>query len=177
MMKVKVPARNWFLSPFRFSELVMNVLVQTIQALTRQNLKDLDSHSPTPTDLQTLDDYSRQMEAYLEVVDDMTKTLGKGVRRLRRRQRYFEELIAEADENAHQFQQEGQGKLARAAAERKEVMAEAARAYQAEADIQNARLLEFMDAKLQLEARLTEVHRMRARLEANLTSEASLQPA
>ncbi|HEY81294.1 MAG TPA: hypothetical protein G4O05_09510 [Caldilineae bacterium] len=126
--------------------------------------------------MQTLDDYSRQMEEYLEVVEDMTKTLGKGVKRLRRRQRYFEALIEEADENVQQFSQEGQSKLARAAAERKAVMTEAARAFQTEADIQNARLLEFMDAKLQLEARLTEVNLERARLEARLAREAQLQP-
>ncbi|HID34854.1 MAG TPA: hypothetical protein EYP25_09890 [Anaerolineae bacterium] len=154
----------------------MNALVQTIQTLIRQNLNDLDFRSPIQTDLQTLDDYSRQMEEYLEVVEDMTKTLGKGVKRLRRRQRYFEALIEEADENVQQFSQEGQSKLARAAAERKAVMTEAARAFQTEADIQNARLLEFMDAKLQLEARLTEVNLERARLEARLAREAQLQP-
>ena len=155
----------------------MNALVQTIQSLIRQNLNNnLNFRSPTPADLQTLDDYSRQMEAYLEVVDELTKALGKGVKRLRRRQRHFEALIAEADENAQQFRQEGQSKLARAAADQKRVMMAAARAFQTEADIQNARLLEFMDAKLQLEARLTEVNLERARLEARLAREAQLQP-
>ncbi len=150
----------------------MNSLIQTIQALIRRNFSAVDTHAPSSDDLQALDDYSRQMEAYLEVVEDITKTLGKGVKRLRRRQRHFEMLIAEADDNVRQFKQEGQPRLARAAAARKAIMAEAARAYATEADMQNARLLEFMDAKLRLEARLTEFNLERARLEALLTQQA-----
>ncbi len=153
----------------------MSSLVQTIQSLIRQNVTYDDSQPPTQAELQVLDDYSRQIEEYLDVVEDMTRVLGKGVRRLRRRQRHFEALIEEADENVRQFDREGQEKLAQAAAKRKAVMVEAAQAFRAEADSQNARLLEYMDAKLQLEARLTEVKLERARLEAFL-AHAQLQP-
>jgi len=154
----------------------MNSLVQRVQTLIRQNITDSDSQPPSQSKLQILDDYSRQIEEYLNVIEDMTKALGKSVRRLRRRQRHFEALIEEADANIQQFNREGQEKLARAAAERKAVMSEAARAFRAEADSQNARLLEYMDVKLQLEARLTEVNLERARLEARLTRGAQLQP-
>ncbi len=168
------------LAPTIFSlfppNIAMNSLLQTVQALIRHHPQKVNLHVPTPSDLQALDDYSRQMEAYLDVVGDLTKSLGKGVKRLRRRQRYFEALIEESDANARQFHQEGQEKLARAAEARRQAAAEAARAYQAEADSQNARLLEFMDAKLALEARLTEVHRERARLEARLARDAQWQP-
>jgi phage shock protein A len=155
----------------------MDSLIQTIHALVRQNMPHAGHHPPDERDLQSLDAYSRQMEDYLEVVEDMTQTLGKGVKRLRKRQRYFEALTEEAEANARQFDREGKLSLARAAAERKAAMADAARAYRNEADAQNARLLEFMDVRLQLEARLTEVNRERARLEAQLTRAREMQPA
>ena len=155
----------------------MDTLIQTIQTLVSHTMPRVQGRPPTPDDLQSLDAYSRQMEDYLEVVKDITITLGKGVKRLRRRQRHFEDLIVEAEANARQFDREGKVSLARAAAQRKAAMAQAARAYRNEADVQNARLLEFMDARLRLEARLTEINRERTRLEALLGDSRELQPA
>ncbi len=153
----------------------MDTLIQTVHHILHKHpLPGPDTSKKLR--LQALDDYSRLVEDYLEVVEDITESLGQGVKRLRRRQRIFQKRMDEAEANAKQFQQEGQYKLARAAANRKKVLAEAVRAYKHEADLQNARLLQFMDARLALEARLTEVNWERARLESLLSQEGILQP-
>ncbi len=154
----------------------MNSLIQHIRTLIGHRVQ-ISSSPPMPeTQLALLDDYCRQMEDYLDVVSDITETLAVGVKQLRRKQRHFETLVHEANVNIETFSHEGQDKLAKAAAERKLVLSQAVKTCQQEADHQNARLLEFMDAKLQLEARLIEINRERALLEAQLDQDISLQP-
>ncbi len=155
----------------------MDSLIQNIRTLIGHNVP-ISSSSPSmpETKLALLDEYCRQMEDYLDVVSDITETLAIGVKQLRRRQRYFETLVHETNKSIETFSYEGQEKLAKAAAERKHVLSQAVKTCRHEADLQNARLLEFMDAKLQLEARLIEVNQERALLEALIDQDITLQP-
>ncbi len=143
----------------------MSPLIQEINRLLQSNLDDVILGSDAQDVLMALDEYGRQVEDYLDVLGDMIKTLGKGVKRLRQKQRQYESLTTEVDDSARQFLWEGQEKLVRAANARKRVMRLASEAYQEEADLQNARFLALMDVKLRLEARLTEVAQRAALLQ------------
>ena len=145
-------------------------LVLEINTLLQSNLDEIALDSGYENSFWALDEYSQQIEDYLEVLEDMTRTLGKGIKRLRRRQQHFESLTAEADRSAQQFSSEGQEKLSRAAYTRKRVMQQASEAYGEEANLQNARFLTLMDAKLRLEARLTEVTQRGSTMEPVLQS-------
>jgi phage shock protein A len=138
-------------------ENAMIPLVLEINTLLQSKLDEIVLNPGYENGFLALDEYSQQMEDYLEALEDMPRTLGKGIKRLRRRQQHFESLTAEADRSAQQFSREGQTKLARAAYARKRVMQLASEAYGEEANLQNDRFLALMDAKLRLEARLTEV--------------------
>ncbi len=144
----------------------MTSLVQEVNALIQSNLETIIAYSNPDEGLSSLDTYSQKMEDYLDVLEEMTKVLAEGVRRLRSKQRRFESLAAEADRSARQFADEGQGKLARAAYARKQVMRQAFEAFREEADMQNERFQTLMDVRLRLEARLTEVAQERAVLQA-----------
>ncbi len=150
----------------------MTSLIHNINALIQSNLDALVADSGPDEGLLALDAYSQQMEDYLDVLAEMTKALGEGVRRLRNKQRRFESLAAEADRSARQFADEGQGKLARAAYARKQVMRQAFEAFREEADMQNERFQTLMDVRLRLEARLTEVAQKRAILQARQSASA-----
>ncbi len=150
----------------------MTSLIHNINALIQSNLDALVADSGPDEGLLALDDYSQQMEDYLDVLEEMTKALGEGVRRLRNKQRRFESLAAEADLSARQFADEGQGKLARAANARQQVMRQAFEAFREEADLQNERFQTLMDVRLRLEARLTEVAQKRAILQARESASA-----
>jgi phage shock protein A len=147
----------------------MTSLIHQVDSLIQSNLETILSESDQEDGLLALDAYSQQMEDYLDVLEEMTKTMGEGVRRLRNKQRQFESMTMEADRSARQFARERQGKLARAAYARKEVMHQASEAFQEEADIQNERFQALMDVRLRLEARLTEVAQKRALLQAQQT--------
>jgi phage shock protein A len=143
----------------------MTSLLDDINTLIQTSLDDVISNPDCEDCLQALDAYGRQMEGYLDVLEEMTGTLGKGVKRLRRKQRQFEALAGEAGESARQFHREGQNNLARAAQDRMRVMQQASQAFQEEADLQNDRFRALMDVKLRLEARLTEVAQKRTALQ------------
>lgn len=134
----------------------MPPLIHEINLLLQANLDEILNAEEQNT-LSALDAYRQQIEDYLDVLRDMTKTLGNGVQRLRRKQSQFESLSMEADRSARQFSQEGLESLVRAATARRRVMQLASQAYQEEADLQNDRFLALMETKLRLEARLTEV--------------------
>jgi len=154
---------------FKSGDMAMSPLIQEINRLLQSDLDDVILNAGYQNALPALDEYRQQMEEYLDVLRDMIKTLGKGAQRLRRKQRQFEDMSAEADRSARQFLQEGQEELVRAAYARKRIMQLACEAYQEEADWQNARFLVLMDAKLRLEARLTEVAQRSAAMQMRET--------
>ena len=149
-------------------------LIQEIDLLLQSNLDDMILNAGHQDALPALDAYRQQMEDYLDVLGDMIKTLGNGVQLLRQKQRQFESLSIEADRSARQFLREGQENLVRAATTRKRVMKLASEAYQEETNLQNARFLALMDAKLRLEARLTEVAQKSAAMQGTLAEGALL---
>ncbi len=149
-------------------------LIQEIDLLLQLNLDDMILNAGHQDALPALDAYRQQMEDYLDVLGDMIKTLGNRVQLLRQKQRQFESLSIEADHSARQFLREGQENLVRAATTRKRVMQLASEAYQEETTLQNARFLALMDAKLRLEARLTEVAQKSAAMQGTLAEGALL---
>lgn len=146
----------------------MDTLIREISALIRLNLSDVVLESEDEDCLAALDGYCRQIENYLDVLDEIIQAQGKEVRRLRRKQHHFAALVSEAERSERQFNGEGQQKLAQAARKRGRVMQLAASACQEEGDRQSARFLGLMDSKLQLEARLTEVTQKRIALQEKM---------
>jgi len=143
----------------------MSPLLQEINTLIQTSLETVASDPDYDNSLLALDAYSQQIEDYLDVLEEMIRAMGTGVRRLRGKQRQFEALAGEADHSARQFSREGQSRLSKAAASRTRVMHQAAEAFRQEADAQNERFRVLMDAKLRLEARLTQVAQHRTLLQ------------
>jgi len=142
----------------------MSSILTEINDLIQSNLEDILASPLSESRLQALDTYSRQVEDYLDVLVEMTKSLGDEVRRLRKKQYQFMQWAAEADASSHQFTQEGKFSLAQAANNRKRVMELAADALKREADAQNEQFQALLDARLRLDARLTEVAQKRTAL-------------
>ncbi len=155
----------------------MSPLLHDINQLIRSSLDDVTTNPEYSNRLQALDAYSQQMEDYLHVLEEMTRTLGQGVRQLRNKQRQFALMAAETDDSIYQFRSEGQPALARSARSHKRVMQQASEAFRQEADAQHERFRALMDVKLRLEARLTEVAQMRTALQmTQMTDQRTLLP-
>jgi len=142
----------------------MSSILTEINDLIQSNLEDIISTPFSENRLKALDSYSRRVEDYLDVLVEMTQALGDEVRRLRSKQNQFIEWATEADNNSKQFAQEGKRCLAQAARDRKRVMELAAEAFKEEADAQNEQFQALLDARLRLDARLTEVAQKRTAL-------------
>ena len=143
----------------------MSPLLQEINTLIQTSLEDVVSDPAYDNGLLALDAYSHEIEDYLDVLKEIIEVMSAGVRRLRGKQRQFEALAGEADHSVRQFSREGQPRLARAATSRTRVMRQAAETFRQEADAQNERFRALLDAKLRLEARLTQVAQHRTLLQ------------
>lgn len=149
----------------------MSPILPEINALIQSNLEDVASNPAYENSLLALEDYSQQIEDYLDVLEELTRALGMGAKHLKHKQHHFEMLAEEAENSARQFRQERQNRLARAAQNRKQVMKLASQAFQEEADLQTERFRMLMDAKLRLEARLTEVTQKRAVMHVDIVQD------
>ena len=146
----------------------MASLLEKVSVLISANLHWLVNQALEANSLAVVDEYIRRVEDNLEALEDAAATVGGEAKTLRRKQREFEAKAEELDRNIDLFLREGKDKLAVAAQSRYNTMVQLAETYRQQADAQEAEFQKLLDAKLRLEAKLTEVKQERVNLQAML---------
>jgi len=146
----------------------MASLLEKVGVLISANLHWMINQALQANNLAVVDEYIRRVEDNLEALEDAAATVGGEAKTLRRKQREFEAKAQELDRNIDLFLREGKDKLAMAAQSRYNTMARLADTYRQQADAQEAEFQKLLDAKLRLEAKLTEVKQERVHLQAML---------
>ncbi|HEY54310.1 MAG TPA: hypothetical protein G4N94_12745 [Caldilineae bacterium] len=146
----------------------MASLLEKVSILISANLHWMVNQALEANSLAVVDEYIRRVEDNLEALEDAAATVGGEAKTLRRKQREFEAKTEELDRNIDLFLSEGKDDLAMAAQSRYNTMKELADTYREQADAQEAEFQKLLDAKLRLEAKLTEVKQERIQLQAML---------
>jgi len=146
----------------------MASLLEKVGTLISANLHWIVNQALQANSLAVVDEYIRRVEDNLEALEDAAATVGGEAKTLRRKQREFEAKAQELDRNIDLFLREGKDKLAMAAQSRYNTMARLADTYREQADAQESEFQKLLDAKLRLEAKLTEVKQERIHLQAML---------
>jgi phage shock protein A len=146
----------------------MASLLEKVGILISANLHWMVNQALEANSLAVVDEYIRRVEDNLEALEDAAATVGGESKTLRRKQREFEAKAEELDRNIDLFLSEGNDSLAMAAQSRYNTMKDLANTYREQADAQEAEFQKLLDAKLRLEAKLTEVKQERIHLQAML---------
>ena len=146
----------------------MASLLEKVSVLISANLHWMVNQALQANSLAVVDEYIRRVEDNLEALEDAAATVGGEAKTLRRKQREFETKADELDRNIDLFLREGNDKLAMAAQSRYNTMKRLADTYREQADAQEGEFQKLLDAKLRLEAKLTEVKQERVNLQAML---------
>ena len=146
----------------------MASLLEKVSILISANLHWMVNQALEANSLAVVDEYIRRVEDNLEALEDAAATVGGEAKTLRRKQREFEAKAEELDRNIDLFLREGNDKLAVAAQSRYNTMQSLADTYRDQADAQEVEFQKLLEAKLRLEAKLTEVKQERIHLQAML---------
>ena len=146
----------------------MASLLEKVGILISANLHYMVNQALQANSLAVVDEYIRRVEDNLEALEDAAATVGGEAKTLRRKQKEFDAKAEELDRNIDIFLGEGNQQLAMAAQSRYNTMKRLADQYQEQASAQEAEFQKLLDARLKLEAKLTEVKQERINLEAML---------
>jgi len=146
----------------------MASLLEKVGILISANLHYMVNQALQANSLAVVDEYIRRVEDNLEALEDAAATVGGEAKTLRRKQKEFDAKAEELDRNIDIFLGEGKEQLAMAAQSRYNTMKQLADQYQEQASAQEAEFQKLLDARLKLEAKLTQVKQERINLEAML---------
>lgn len=146
----------------------MASLLEKVGVLISANLHWMINQALQANSMAVVDEYIRRVEDNIEALEDAAATVGGEAKTLRRKQKEFEAKAEELDRNIDIFLREGKDQLAMAAQSRYNTMKQLAESYRVQAEQQEAEFQKLLDAKLRLEAKLTEVKQERIHLEAML---------
>ena len=146
----------------------MASLLERVGTLISANLNWMVTQALKANSMAVLDEYIRKVEDNLEALEDAAATVGGEAKTLRRKFIEFDAKAKELDSNIDLFLREGKESLALAAQSRFNTMRRLADTYKDQADAQDVEFQKLLDAKLKLEAKLTEVKQERVELEAML---------
>jgi len=146
----------------------MTSLLEKVGILISANLHYMVNQALQANSLAVVDEYIRRVEDNLEALEDAAATVGGEAKTLRRKQKEFDAKAEELDRNIDIFLGEGKEQLAMAAQSRYNTMKQLADQYQEQASAQEAEFQKLLDARLKLEAKLTQVKQERINLEAML---------
>ncbi len=146
----------------------MASLLEKVGILISANLHYMMNQALQANSLAVVDEYIRRVEDNLEALEDAAATVGGEAKTLRRKQKEFDAKAEELDRNIDLFLGEGKEQLAMAAQSRYNTMKQLADQYQEQATAQEAEFQKLLDARLKLEAKLTQVKQERINLEAML---------
>jgi len=146
----------------------MASLLDRIRTLVSANLNYLVSQALKANSMAVVDEYIRKVEDNLEALEDAAATVGGEAKTLKRKYEQYEAEVNELDRNIDLFLNKGKEDLAQAAQYRFNTMKRLADTYDEQYRAQEAEYQKLLDAKLKLEAKLTEAKRERMELQAML---------
>ncbi len=146
----------------------MATLLQKTQTLISANLHSMLDKALQANSLAVLDEYIRQSQDNLDDLEDAAATVGGQVKTLKRKTEQFEKKAAKMDRNIDVLLQRGKQDLALAAQRKLNSMREMAQEYREQYERQQKEYKLLLDARLKLEAKLTEIRQERQQLQGLL---------
>lgn len=146
----------------------MPSLLERVGTLISANLNWMVTQALKANSMAVVDEYIRRVEDNLEALEDAAATVGGEAKTLRRKFEEFDAKARELDGNIDLFLREGKEALALAAQSRFNTMRRLADSYKEQAQAQEAEFQKLLEAKLKLEAKLTQVKQERVELQAML---------
>jgi phage shock protein A len=146
----------------------MASLLEKVQTLISANLHAMVDAALRANSLAVFDQYVREVEDNLENLEDAVTTVGGELKTLRRKKAGLDQKAAELDRNIDVFLREGKEDLALAAQSRLNSTNRLIQNYEEMLERQETEFQSLQDARLKLEAKLTEVKQEREELQALL---------
>lgn len=146
----------------------MASLLERVGTLISANLNWLVSQALRANSMAVIDEYIRRVEDNLEALEDAAATVGGEVKTLKRKHDEYEAKARELDGNINLFLQQNKEQLAVAAQSRYNTFQRLAESYRQQYQAQEVEYQKLLDAKLKLEAKLTEIRQERVELQAKL---------
>ena len=143
-------------------------LLDRVGTLISANINWLVSSALKANSMAVVDEYIRRVEDNLEALEDAAATVGGEAKTLRRKYEDFQAQVDALDRNIDLLLREGKESLAIAAQSRYNTLERLADTYREQALHQEAEFHKLLDAKLKLEAKLTEAKQERVELQAML---------
>jgi phage shock protein A len=146
----------------------MATILEKAQTLISANLHSILDKALKANSLAVLDEYIRQAQDNLDDLEDAAATVGGQVKTLKRKAEEFEKKQQKLDRDIDMLLQRGKEDLAIAAQRRMNNVQEMAQEYQEQWEQQQKEYQTLLDARLKLEAKLTEIRQEREQLQALL---------
>jgi len=143
-------------------------LLERVGTLVSANINWLVSSALKANSMAVVDEYIRRVEDNLEALEDAAATVGGEAKTLRRKYEDFQARVDALDKNIDLLLREGKENLAIAAQSRYNTLERLADTYLEQALHQESEFQKLLDAKLKLEAKLTEAKQERVELQAML---------
>lgn len=146
----------------------MASLLKKIETLISANLHAMVDSALQANSMAVFDQYVREAEDNLESLEDAEVTVSGELKTLRRKKTDLDQKSAELDRNIDLFLREGKEDLALAVQSRLNSVNRLIENYEEMLERQEAEYKSLKDARLKLEAKLTEVKQQREELQALL---------
>lgn len=146
----------------------MASLLKKIETLISANLHAMVDSALQANSMAVFDQYVREAEDNLESLEDAEVTVSGELKTLRRKRTDLDQKSAELDRNIDLFLREGKEDLALAVQSRLNSVNRLIENYEEMLERQEAEYKSLKDARLKLEAKLTEVKQQREELQALL---------
>ena len=146
----------------------MATLLEKAQTLISANLHAILDKALQANSLAVLDEYIRQAQDNLEDLEDAAATVGGQVKTLKRKTTEFERKAEKLDRNIDMLLHRGKDDLAIAAQRKLNGVHEMSQEYREQHERQQKEYQQLLDARLKLEAKLTEIRQEREQLQGLL---------
>ncbi len=143
-------------------------LLKKVQTLVAANLHAMVDSALKANSMAVFDQYVRQVEDNLDRLREAEATVGGELKTLRRRKADSDQKAAELDRNIDLFLREGKEELALAAQSQMNSVSRLVENYVTMLERQEGEFQSLKNARLKLEAKLTEVRQQREELQALL---------
>lgn len=146
----------------------MASLLEKVQTLISANLHAIVEAALKSNSIAVVDQYIRQIEDSLEDLEDATATVGGQVKTLRRKLEEYRNKADELDRNIDLFLKDGKDEMAAAAQSKLNSTERLVANYDEQFARQEKEFEALQDARLKLEAKLTNIRQEREELQALL---------
>ena len=146
----------------------MASLFERVNTLISANINWLVSKALKANSMAVMDEYIRKVTDNLEALEDAAATVGGEAKTIQRKWAEYQAQAEELNSNVDLFLTSGKEDLALAAQNRYNTVQRLADTYKEQYERQEAEFQKLLDAKLKLEAKLTQVRQERVELQTML---------